>query len=261
MCCIVLLFMIRTGREVKTTEASISILEAVHDSGGITLQGLSDRLDMAKSTILNHASTLEKNGYLVQQGGVYYVGLKFLYFGEHAKWQHPAFKVGRDLTHDLAHNTNEEADFSVHEHGRVITLHHEIGHNNEPGRQIGQYFYMHSTAAGQAILSELSREEVKDILDEWGMPQVTSQTITDRELLFKELDKIDERGFSTNEEEHTEGYLSISKTAKSPRGNIIGALSVGAPTYRVSLEELTNENLYVLETAVEQMENAHPDTL
>jgi IclR family acetate operon transcriptional repressor len=248
--------MTETGREVKTTEASLNILEAVHDSGGVTLQGLSDRLDLAKSTILNHLSTLEKNGYLVQEGGVYYVGLKFLYFGEHAKWQHPAFKIGRNLTHELAHNTNEEADFSVHEHGRVITLHHEIGRNNEPGRQIGQYFYMHSTAGGKAILSELPREEVESILDEWGMPQITTQTITDHETLFKELGAIQERGFSTNEEEHTEGYQSISKVAKSPRGKIIGALSVGAPTYRISLDELIDEDLHLLEAAVQQMEDS-----
>lgn len=248
--------MVETGREVKTTEASLYILEQVHDSGGVTLQGLANRLDMAKSTILNHLSTLEKNGFLIKEGGVYYIGLKFLYFGEHAKWQHPAFKVGRNLTHELAHNTNEEADFSVHEHGRMITLHHEIGRKNEPGRQIGQYFYMHSTAAGKAILSEISRDEVESILDDWGIPHVTTNTITDRQHLFNELDKIQERGFSTNEEEHTEGYQSISKVAKSPRGEIIGALSVGAPTYRISLEELIDENLPLLEAAVKQMENS-----
>lgn len=248
--------MVKAGREVKTTEASFTVLEAVHNAGGVTLQGLADRLDMAKSTILNHVSTLEKNGYLVQEGGIYYVGLKFLYFGEHAKWQHPAFKVGRNLTHELAHNTNEEADFSVHEHGRVITLHHEIGRNNEPGRQIGQYFHMHSTAAGKAILAELPQDEVENILDEWGTPQMVSQTITDRDRLFDELDEIQERGFSTNKEEHTEGYQSISKAAKSPHGDIIGALSVGSPTYRISLEELINENVHLLESAVQQMEDS-----
>lgn len=243
-----------TGRPVKTTEASLSILETLHSLGGATLNDLDTHLDMAKSTLLNHLTTLEEHGYLIREGPIYYVGLKFLYFGEQAKRQHPAFQMGQDLTHWLAHNTNEEADFSVMEHGRVITLHHEIGHNNEPGRQIGQYFYMHSTAAGKAILAELPRDEVQEILDDLGMPKITNHTITERDDLHNELEKIKQRGFSTNEEEHTEGYHSLSKAAVDSDGAIIGALSVGAPTYRIPLDELVNENVELLERAVSQLE-------
>lgn len=56
-------------------------------------------------------------------------------------------------------------------------------------------------ATGKAVLSQLPREEVESIIDKWGLPMMTENTITDREALFEDLATAREQGYSINNEE------------------------------------------------------------
>jgi IclR family acetate operon transcriptional repressor len=114
---------------------------------------------------------------------------------------------------------------------------------------------MHATASGKAILGEYPTYRVEEIIDQWGLPSKTSNTITSTNDLFAELDQIQKRGFAVDDEEFTDGLRSVGKAVTLPNGNVLGAFSVSGPTYRMNGPVLNEEIPEALMDMVEHLED------
>ena len=189
------------ARPVKTTQTSLQLIEEIKARDGASLTELADSLDLAKSTIHNHVNTLTDEGFLVQEGTTFHVGLKLLELGEHARNRKPVYELARQWVYKLANETNEEVDFTVEENGRIFTLEYTLGNQSpsqlqkgSPFLQTGNSFHLHNCASGKAILAELPQDRVEEILQHWGLPATTPETIADEAALFEELEATRERG-------------------------------------------------------------------
>jgi len=106
--------------------------------------------------------------------------------------------------------------------------------------------------AGKAILARLSLERVNEIFDRYGLPAATDQTITDRDDLFSELERIAERGYAINRAEHISGLNSLSVPITSGEDDLLGALGVIGPSHRLNNEPYEREvSDHLLEAANE----------
>src|SRR5699024_1259623 len=151
-----------------------------------------------------------------KEGERYKLGMKFLHVGQSARSRNKLYKIAGRKVHELVVSTGDGVDFSVPEHGRVMTLYNEVEHPNDPIFELGKPFYMHNSAAGKAVLAEFSENCISGILDQWGLPKTTEHTITDREELFRTLEKIRDRGFAYNDEEFREGVRGVGKVVQNP---------------------------------------------
>jgi DNA-binding IclR family transcriptional regulator len=106
---------------------------------------------------------------------------------------------------------------------------HAVATNSGTGKRM----YLHSTAAGKSILAHLTRENVEAIIDEWGLPAITENTISNREALFDELEAIRDRGYAFNHEENIEGLHAVGAPLVLDEQGVIGALSISGPTHRM----------------------------
>lgn len=229
-------------RTVQATDNSIKILEAIWNQSGLRPTELAQELDLAKSTVHRHLVTLENHHYLVNEGGTYHIGLKFLNLGLHAQERKQSSIMAERWIKELSEMTNEEVDFVVEEHGRAIQIYTGYEEWDTVARdRVGEFFYLHSTAVGKAILSELSPSQVDQIINRWGMPQQTSDTLTSINDLREELEEIRNRGYAINDEESMAGLRAVACPILRPSGAVCGALSVTGPTYRISIDMLHNE--------------------
>jgi DNA-binding IclR family transcriptional regulator len=220
-------------RRVKTADRAFEILETLRALDGATTAELADRLDLATSTVHDHLVTLEDREYLVERDGVYHLGLRFLGFGMYAKNRIPAARVVQPTLDQLAAETEEMAWFTVEEHGRVVDLNKAAGPRAiTVGTWIGERNRMHHLAAGKAILAHLPDERVHEIVDRHGLPARTEHTITERDALFAELDRVREEGVAYNDEETTAGLRSVGAPVHHD-GTVVGAVSVTAPAKRL----------------------------
>ncbi|MEA5406116.1 IclR family transcriptional regulator C-terminal domain-containing protein [Haloarculaceae archaeon H-GB2-1] len=153
----------------------------------------------------------------------------------------------------MADETGLEVDFCIEEMGREFSLYSEVGTLGRADLQVGSVFYLHNNATGKAILAEYSRDRVEEILDRWGMPVETENTVTTREQLFEELETVREQGYATNDQELMAGYSAICMSCLYPDGDVFGALSIGGPTYRIEAER--DELIERLSAAVEALED------
>lgn len=250
-----------TGAGIKTTGTSFDVIEVIQDLDGARTTEVAAELDVAKSTAHKHLKTLERRGYLTNVAGEYRIGLRFLNLGEYARTRWPCYSLIQEAVADLGDSTEEDVDFCVEENGRVYTLcesYHkwEKYHESQAGYRVdlGDCYYMHSVASGKAILATFSADEVRQVVDRWGLPALTDNTITDVDALFAELDQVRERGYALADEEYVEGLRTVSSAVAPSNGPVLGALSVSGPAYRMTGAVLHDEIVGVLDEVVGSLE-------
>jgi IclR family acetate operon transcriptional repressor len=227
------------GTGIQSTRNSLAIVETIRDAGGMRVSELADQLNLAKSTVHNHLTTLEEYGYVVNEGGTYHLGLQFLNLGRHARERHRATIPMEKWVESLKEEIDGEIDFVVEEHGRAIQLHHDLDTLNPRTRaRMGQFYHLHTTAVGKAILSELPESRLNEIVEQRGLPEQTTNSITSLDELAEELETVREQGYAINDEESSTGLRAVASPILMPNGSVCGALSITGPTYQISVEDL-----------------------
>lgn len=227
---------------VGATETSLRILETLKGLDGAGVTEVANRLDLPKSTVHNHVSTLLRNEYVVKEGNTYRVGLQFLEFGEYIRNRMPIYDVARPEVERLADETGELSNLLVEEHGKGVYLSRAEGNKAvQLDTYAGMRVHLHCTALGKAILAYLPEERVREILDTHGLPKRTETTITDEEELFDELEGIRERGYARDTEERVAGLRCVAAPIRNLDGNPLGAISVSGPTSRMKGERFEEE--------------------
>ena len=223
----------KANHPVRTSEKTLELIETLDTDDGFRLNELEDRLEMSKSGIHNHLSTLREHGYVEKEGDEYSLSLKFLSLGGHVRSRSPLYQYGRSKIDQLASDTGMLANLATEEGGRAVYLYQSRGNYAvHLDTHVGYRLRLHNIGIGKAILASLPRDRVESIVDEWGLPEATENTITDREELFEELETIRERGYATDDEERTEGLTCIGAPVRLG-GDVLGAISISAPTKRL----------------------------
>lgn len=233
----------KQGNEVSSVRKSLQIVELLRELEGARVSELATRLDWPKSTVHSHLETLENAGYIVKEDGGYILGFRFVELGEFVKNRDDVYTLVEPRIEALADETGERVQFVIAEHGegvyvRIAEGEHAVSTGSGLGRRRNM---LHATAAGKSMLAFMDRHAVEEILERKGLPQLTPNTITDREALFKELDEIAERGYAFNYEEHIKGLHAVAAPVKRPSGKVVGSISVSGPAHRMVGEEFTTE--------------------
>ncbi|WP_082256307.1 IclR family transcriptional regulator [Haloferax sp. ATB1] len=240
----------------KTTAISLKVVDAINDLDGAKLTTISEYMNLHESTLYTHLKTLEESGYITKIDGEYHLGIKLFHLGKQAR-ERTDYMLIRQKALEIAEKTNQQSSFSVEESGRILVLFDQSTGSSVDGFQVGEYYHMHNSACGKAILAEYSKSRVEGILDEWGLPKTQDNTITDREELFNELERTRERGYAINDQESLEGLRGIAVTVKDPRGEILGALDLFGPPYLLpSDEELAGTLASAVEDLTEEIRTA-----
>jgi len=104
---------------------------------------------------------------------------------------------------------------------------------------LGQREMPHSSAAGKAILATMTREQVRAVCSQAGLPRRTSHTITDLASLRENLALVRSNGFALDDEEDAEGVFCLGAAFFRHDGAVAGAVSVTGikgdlPAWRVN---------------------------
>lgn len=231
-----------TPGTVKSAATLLSVVEGIRELDGGRVTELADHLGIGKSTAHRHLSTLQAHDYVVKEDDEYHLGLRLLGLGEYVRERNPVYGMARPVVDQLAEATEERALFMTEEHGRAVYLYRGVGaHAVRTNSTTGTRRYLHTIAGGKAMLAHLPEERVDEIVDRWGLPAETENTITDREELAAELERVRERGVAFNREECIEGLQAVATPVLAPDGSVVGALSVSGPAHRMKGEWLETE--------------------
>jgi len=206
-------------RQIQSVDTAFSIVQQLQDLDGATTSELARKLDIAKSTVHNYLQTLKSLGYVIEENGRYRLGLRFLTHGMAAR---NSLAVKDVVTSALAEATTELSMptwWVVEEFGRGIFVDKWTPTDESViyGR-VGKRSFLHAHAPGKAILAHLSEEYRSRILDYYGLPSYTPETIADREELAAEIDRIHERGYAIDDGEAALSIQSVGAAFEDPYG-------------------------------------------
>ena len=240
---------------VNAIETTLTIARALQEYESVGITELAEEVDLPRSTVFNHLKTLERNEFVVNEGGSYRLGCRFLELGAQARKYHGVHEVARQEVNRLAKETGEISALLIEEHGLGVFLHRAEGEQAvHIDSYTGQRIYLHGAALGKAILSSLPREQVEDIIETRGLPALTANTITDRDELFSELEHISDRGIAFDDQERLDGLRSVAAPIKDGEDNVLGSLSIAGPSSRIQEERFRETFPSKLEDVVNLIE-------
>lgn len=229
------------GRPLKTVKTAFRVVEIVQTFEGAEIADIANHLNLARSTVHGYVTTLEQDGYLTYEDGVYHLGMEFLNKGGHVRNRKPEYEIIISKVNDLADQTDERAQLIVEEYGLGTYIHTATGDNAvHMNARIGKQSQLHASAAGKAILACLPEKRVTEIIDRHGLPSFTPETITAQDELDDELKAIHDRGYAINDQESVEGLRSIGAPIVSNE-TVIGAISISGPAHRMKGDWFTDE--------------------
>ncbi len=229
------------GNRIGSTKTTFEIVHELQENGPARLSEIADELDLAESTAHRHLNTLCDLRYVSRVGAQYQLGLRFVRLGRAARTREPAYEMARQYVQTLSEETQERCQFVVEDHGLGIYLHMATGSKAvRAGFGVGRQIHLHSSSAGKSILAHYPRERVDEIFDRWELPSLTENTITDREKLYDELERVHERGVAFNREEHVDGINGVAVPVKRD-DSVLGALAVAGPSNRLTGDRLEDE--------------------
>lgn len=231
------------GVTIGAVQKSLQMVETLQALDGANLTELVEELGWAKSTVYAHLRSLEENEYVVYRDGEYILSFRYLELGEYVKERNKIHNLIEPKIENLADQTGERVQFVINEHGKAVYVRIAEGDNAvSTGGRLGRRKNMlHATAAGKSILASIPTSKVEEIIDEMGLPELTANTITDRERMFDELEEVRERGYAINNEEHITGLRALAVPVVHPSRGILGAISIAGPAHRIQGRKLNDE--------------------
>ena len=216
-----------TDHPVGATATTFRVVEELCATGEAGVTELSDRLDLSKSAVHNHLTTLER------------LGLRFVDLGMTARDHLEVVTTGRPMVASLAEQADALASIVVPEHGMAAYAYvsaDESGHVR-PGTRIP----LHADAGGKAVLAFRTAEERQTYADEYGLLARTERTITDRSELRSELRSVKDRGLAFDRGEAFAAVRSVAAPVRDTEGTPVAAVSVTGPAERLSGKRLEED--------------------
>jgi len=227
---------------VKSVVTTFDVVEALVDLDGARIGDLTEALEIPKSTVHDHVRSLVSLGYAKKDLDGYRVSTRFLEIGERARTQMSIYDVAKPEVERLASETGQHASLMVEENGRGVILYTSVG--EQPVRLVthdGTRTYLHTSAAGKAILGHLSRGQIERIIERTGLPKLTENTITDPDELFAQLEEIRERGYAINRGERLQGMQAVAAPILTHNDVVAGSVCVYGPYNRIEEERFRSE--------------------
>lgn len=217
---------------VKSVARVFDLLELIADAGGdVTLSELSAAADLPLPTIHRLLRTLVSLGYARQLANRRYaLGARLIRLGEVANRQFGQVAVPQ--LERLVERLGETANLATIDGDRIIYVSQAPSpHAMRMFTEVGRRSHLHSTGVGKAILSQLSDDEVREIIRRTGMPRATEHTIDSLDALLADLAVSRERGYAIDDGEQEIGVRCYAMPV--PGMPILTAVSVSGPLARV----------------------------
>ena len=242
------------SRTVNTADTVFELIDHLRRADGTTVESVAEELDIAESTAHTYLATLLDHEYAVKEGSTYYLGLRPLDNGIVVRDSMSLTHAARPVIDDVAGRTEESVWVVTEEHGRGVYLMRSAGENAVRTRgQVGKRATMHDIAAGKALLSQFSESKVEAIVDQFGLPERTENTITDRAELHEEFERIRDRGYATNRGETIEKVWAVASPVVRA-DEVHGAVGVAGPKHRLSGDRFREELPEVVLEAADTIE-------
>jgi len=224
---------------MKTLKKGLDIINSFtreFPSQGVT--EISKRLGFHKSSTHALLQTLREEGYVIYDPAIkkYSLGYKPLDLAGRINYRRDLREISSPIMKDLSQKCDEDVALNILVEGRSISI--EVIESQYFIRHIipmGKPYPLHCRAAGKIIMAYLPQKDIDEIIKRYGLKKYTPKTITSKNELLAELEKIRQRGYADSRQEFGPDGVSMAFPVFSKEG-IIGSLSIHSTVNRLNDE-------------------------
>lgn len=219
----------------QALDRGLQLLRLLSRERRSTLTEIALSAGMPPSTAHRLLTTMQRHGVTEfdETTQEWLVGIEAFRIGSSFLYRTNLVEAGHEVMRRLTEDTGETSNLAIADDGEVVFVSQVETHN--PIRAFfrsGTRSYMHASGIGKALLAELPREDIEQLLQRKGLPEFTSKTRTSAGELFADLDDIRERGWALDDEERYVGMRCVAAPIFNPFGEAIAGISVSGPTVR-----------------------------
>jgi DNA-binding IclR family transcriptional regulator len=228
----------------------------------LSLNELTLRLELAKSSVFRILHTLEVSGYIHRDTAGRYAVAADLHAWAPGQLRAVLVDAALPALKDLSREFRETVSLAMRFENRVeVVATVESPHLIRMGNTVGRIVPPHASSLGKAVAAFQAEEVRERLVRSYGIHRFTEHTVTDEVELKLEFERVRARGYSTDNEESVLEGCCFGVPILDAHRDAVAAISVSAPKMRIRDEHLQNRLVAALRRAASHVaEEVTPST-
>jgi DNA-binding IclR family transcriptional regulator len=224
---------------VQSVDRALQILNLLADAESLGVSEISRILGVHRSTAFRLLATLEAHNYVVQEAhrGTYRLGFGVLRLSGQVAAHTDFIKEAKLVCDEIAGEVNETSNVAILDHGAAVNISQTTSTRlvSVTHQFVGQRNPLHATSTGKVLLANGPADLLRSTLS-GELESFTPHTITTATTLETHLEQVRARGWAAAIEEWELDTNAIAVPVHNPAGKVVAALSVTAPSFRMTPE-------------------------
>ncbi len=243
------------AKTVQAVERALFILETLAEAGiPITITEIAHKTSLTLGTTHRLLYTMTQRGFVEQntENSKYRLGIKAFQVGSAAAYFKDLRSVARPVMEDLQQKYNETVNLATLDSTEVVYVDQVESTNMVLVRMFartGNRGPAYCTGSGKVLLSSLPQDKLKDLVYNMELKKFSNETITEPELLMKELNQVKRDGYALDLGERDEGVRCVAAPINNFEGKVVAALSISGPSIRITTPFIKNELVDAIKNA------------
>jgi len=224
----------QSSGNLQSVRRALRALELISE-GECGVTELGRKLGVHKATASRLVATLAERGFVERDPVTekYRLGFGLISLAGAAMGGNDLVRTARPIVEDLADRTRETVNLGVVSGDAVVYIDQVTGTRSIVSvNWVGQRTPLHCTSNGKVLLAAMSEAERARLL-KGDLARLTPKTITDRKVLRSQFSEIVARGYAQTMEELEEGLNAVAAPIRGIGGDVVAALSVSGPAFRM----------------------------
>lgn len=239
------------GTGLRSVRRALRALEVIAEAGELGVTELGRRLGVHKATASRLAATLAERGLLERDPASerYRLGFGLLRLAGAAVAGLDLVSSARVTLEDLAERTHETVTLGVLSGDDVMSIDQVTGTRSIVSVSwVGKRTPLHTTSTGKVLLAFMDDRDRERRLA-GPLERATHRSVTDPAQLRSQLEEVRRRGYAQTLEELEEGLNAVAAPVRRGDGEVVAALSVSGPAFRVRAVDLPRIGRLTIEAA------------
>lgn len=227
---------------IKSVEKIIAILNILNETPNLGVTKIAELIDVNKSSAYRLLSTLEQHDYVRRNPETkkYKLGLVFLKYYSNIISDMNLTHIARPFLEKLVADTGESAHLCVLSKNNTAIF---IDNISSPGKininvRIGSEEEFYCSAVGKNLVAFMPPEKLNKLLENIEFKQHTLRTITSKNVLLEQLEKIRLQGFALDDEEIFTGVRCVVAPIRDYKGNVIASIGISGSANRIEISNI-----------------------
>lgn len=223
----------------QSLERALDLLHLIA-AGHNTLDGLSERVGVHKTTVLRLLRVFEARCYVTKdRQHRYRIGPALLAFAYLSLDVTEVRTAAANAMRELGRKTGQTVHLAAYYDG-VVTYIDKVESSDKLRMysRIGLPAALHATAVAKVLLGGLDDTELRRVTSGVDYVPFTDRTITTPDALVAEIRRSAERGWAVDNEEHETFMNCIGAPVRGADGQIVAAVSVSVPNLVLGYDEV-----------------------